>query len=113
MACRRAPLTPEQMHAAWVQRRRADWPASYEAAMADPLLQRLVRCMAMGMVQAQARVQARPQAGPRHPAARATGRAAMAYLHPTQATNHPAAPAAVPPQGLDRKRLAAGERDDD
>lgn len=93
MACRRAPLTTEQLRAAWVVRRRADWPTTFDAAMADPLLQRLVRCMAMGMAQA------------------ATRRSATARPAPTR---RPAPPQPQPQhQPLDRKRLAAGERDDD
>lgn len=41
-AAQRFCADPAQLRAAWASRRRADWPATFEATMADPLLARLV-----------------------------------------------------------------------
>lgn len=53
----RLHITPQLLHQAWQQRRRADWPATFEAAMQHPLLRRLVRAMACGLAQRAARGQ--------------------------------------------------------
>lgn len=95
-----AEPTREQLLAAWQQCRKPTWPATFEAAMADPLFSRLVRLVA------------------KHPPA-AHRRAAPAA--PAPVTAHPAtAPTWWPPRhpqgqtlGIDRKRAASGERDDD
>ena len=39
--------TPEQLEAAWLQRRRRDWPPTLAAVMAVPLLAALVRMEAV------------------------------------------------------------------
>ena len=112
MAAQPLVVTPELLLTAWRQRRRADWPASYDDCMADPRLRGLVRAQALGLAQA-----AR---------SRATRAAVLAGTQAaTQAATTPAAPArpaplprTAPPrpaQGrlFDPKRLAAGDRTDD
>lgn len=81
----RAEPTEQQLRAAYKQcvaRRRSVWPDTFEDAMKDPLLSRLVRITAM------------------HP-----GRALA-----IQRQHLPALPSA--PAVFDRKRAAAGDRDD-
>ena len=80
-----APLriTDEGLRLAFAQRRRAHWPASYEAAMAHPMYSRLVRILA---------VQAAQQAARRQP------------LHPTQHRRGQG--------GIDLKRRASGDTED-
>lgn len=88
----RLQVTDEMLRTAWaaLPRRRTDDPLSFEAAMQDPLGRRLVR------IEAIRRAQRQPHSVPsRHAPA-------------------PACPAApLSPAHLDRKRAAAGERDDD
>ena len=92
----RLHITLDDLHAAWQQRRRADWPATFPEAMAHPMLRPLVRAEAVRRALAARRqMQHAPQARPAHPAPR----------RPT------AAPAQAPL--FDRKRAAAGERADD
>jgi len=97
---RRAALTITEadLQAAFALRRRADWPATYAQAMANPLLRQLVRAEALGRAQA-LQTHAAHQVQHRAPLPR--------LLAPPPAT----APVARPL--FDRKRLAAGERDND
>jgi hypothetical protein len=53
-------ITREQLQSAWLQRRRSDWPATFDAVMADPMLRRLVRAIAVGRAQAQRRMAQAP-----------------------------------------------------
>jgi hypothetical protein len=89
--------TAEQLQAAWMARRRSSWPTTLEDTLAVPLYAALVR---MHAVRTLLRQQALPA---------------------TSAQPAAAAPQAVPPNwlrrsgqlaGLDRKRAAAGDRDD-
>jgi len=93
--------TDEQLRLAWQERRRADWPATFEAVMASPMLSRLVRT---------------------HACHNALGehihREVVVPPEPPPAVHTPARPAStlrVPTQPplFDRKRAAAGEREDD
>lgn len=100
--------TNEQLLDAWRQRRRPDWPTTFEATMQDPLYARLVRTHALhGIPTRQRPVIERPEppqvagAAPMPPARPATTAA--------RAAPAPSRQAAL----FDRKRLAAGERDDD
>lgn len=72
---------------AWAQRRRASWPATYEATMDDPVLAVVVRIEA-GLLSR--RINPLPRYGTR------------------RATRTP-----LPRPIFDRKRAAAGEREDD
>ena len=90
----RLHITPEQLRQAWALRRRPDWPASFDAAMARPLLASLVRAYAIGLLLAQAKFPPPAQAPP--PGANTT--------------------ASTPPARrpiFDRKRAAAGDIDHD
>lgn len=51
----RLHITPALLLAAWQHRRRPHWPATFDDAMAHPLLRRLVRAQAVGLAQAQQR----------------------------------------------------------
>lgn len=62
-------ITREQLQAAWLERRRSHWPASFEAVMADPLLRRLVRAAAVGRAQAERRIRQQAPQPPRRAAA--------------------------------------------
>ena len=95
-------LTPELLHAAYVRRRRADWPLSFEACMADAVCAALVKLEAF--------CHARRQ------------QASLSYQQRRQARRANTPPIAggaqrlsapTLPAKLDAKRLAAGERDDD
>lgn len=92
-------ITPADLDAAWQRRRRADWPAGFDAVMADPMLSRLVRSEAVRAAVAQATRAAAPRPAPRAAPPHAPAR-------PT------AAPRTTAPL-LDRKRLAAGDSLDD
>lgn len=93
--------TPEQLEAAWLQRRRRDWPPTLAAVMAVPLLAALVRMEAVRREIALRRHERKhgPMPAPARPR--------------LPASPHSTGRPWVPPTGLDRKRLAAGERDDD
>lgn len=93
--------TTEQLQAAWLQRRRSDWPDTLDDTMAVPLLAALVRSEAVRRCLSERRSE-------RTAAAWAAFRP---YTAP--APRAPATPPVQPRQPLDRKRLAAGERDDD
>jgi hypothetical protein len=83
--------TPEQYHEAWQHRRRDTWPATYDAAMNDPIYGRILRIEA-GLI------------ARRHASRPSQTRTTPAPVR----TNAPACHAV-----LDFKRRAAGERDDD
>lgn len=90
--------TTDQLHAAWLTRRRSHWPAEFSAVMDDPLLGRLVHMEAVRLIllaQRVARRQQLLQQAPRYTATRASNTALPAHPAP------------------DRKRLAAGDTDDD
>jgi len=93
---RRAALTITQadLQTAYTLRRRADWPATFDQAMADPLLCRLVRAEALRRAQA------------------LQDRAQQAANKPAQQVRLPAPPV-TPRPSFDCKRAAAGDRDDD
>lgn len=87
--------TPEQLQAAWQSRRRSNWPDSFDDAMADPLLGALVRMEAVRLILLAQRVARRA----------AIGNTSWTRSRPV------AAPLAA--TTTDRKRLAAGDTDDD
>ncbi|MDD2975541.1 hypothetical protein [Aquabacterium sp.] len=88
-----APFTHDELMTAWHNRRRPNWPASFDQVMADALLAKLVGLEAKLR---RSRLQ----------------RAAQA---PTPASTAPERRPCLPhtPPIFDRKRAAAGERDDD
>lgn len=96
MASRLPPVTLSlaDLHGAWLQRRRGDWPPTFDAVMADPMLSRLVRAEAIGRAVALRRHLAKHCAPASRPAA-------------------PRAPPARRAPIFDRKRAASGEREDD
>jgi hypothetical protein len=105
MAARIEP-TPDQLQAAWLAHRKRSWPPTLAATLADPLYAALVRMTAVRQVLASQ--QAAPKAPtppaqppqPSHAGRPATGTAAWPPRRPAAAA-------------LDRKRAAAGDRDDD
>ena len=98
--------TPEQLLAAYTRCAKRTWPATYAAAMDDPLYSRLVHMNAVGQLLAQARTAKRAQLADAQllpwPAGRAGQRQAARLRSPGAASTTP-----------DRKRLAAGDTDDD
>lgn len=91
----RPPLTDDQLQRAFRVYRRPSWPTSFEAAMADPIVSRLVRLRATGdAIDAERAGRAQP-------------------LSPFQRWRARAAGPAQLPLGLDAKSRAAGERLDD
>ena len=90
--------TPEQPHAAWLSRRRSHWPGQFSDVMDDPLLGRLVHMEAVRLILLAQRVARRQQLVPQVP------------RHTATRASSPALPAHPAP---DRKRLAAGDTDDD
>lgn len=95
---RRPEPTVEELRRAWHHCRRATWPATFEEAMADALLSRLLRLNALHPP----RSQRKPVETPRQ-------------QRGVEPAAHRRAQHCLPgmPPGLDRKRAAAGERDDD
>lgn len=91
-------VTPELLRQAWQARRRADWPATFEACMADELIGRLVRAKAFGLARA---AMDRDRRKPWPPAAAPAPRP----------QDHPARLRAPAPRDL--KRAAAGDASDD
>ena len=95
-ATARPEPTQEQLRATWERIRRDSWPATFEEAMADRLLAALLRLATL------------------HPAPRSPS-------PPPTRTRVTSAPSMVlrtttrtpPPPQIDRKRAAAGDRDDD
>jgi hypothetical protein len=94
MATRIEP-TAEQLHAAWLVRRRSHWPATLDETMADPLYAALVRSAAVQRVLADRRTAQATAAWQALPAPAARPR--------QQTPWPPRRPAAA----------AAGDRDDD
>lgn len=94
MAKHRQPLqiSLDDLTAAWQQRRRPDWPPTFTEVMAHPLLRPLVRAEAVRR-------------------ALAARRAAPAAPAPHARAARPTPPTVA--AGIDRKRAAAGDRDDD
>lgn len=91
-------LTDDMLHAAFVRRKRHDWPTTFEAAMADAICSRLVRIEAWCHARRQAAAQAYQQRRERLTPSKTKG---CMPLPPTA------------PAMLDHKRLASGERADD
>jgi hypothetical protein len=89
----RVEPTEAELRAAWSRCRRHKWPPTYEAAMADPVLSRLVRLNAK-------HPPTQPRLGGSVSSAPSLHRPAIAFRTRTQSA-------------LDRKRAAAGDRDDD
>lgn len=94
--------TTDQLHAAWLLRRKRTWPATLEATLADPLYAALVRMTAVRQVLASQQPAASQPATPPAPARPNTRHPSLAWP--------PRRPAAT---AVDRKRAAAGDRDDD
>lgn len=91
----RPPLTDDQLQRAFRAHRRPTWPASYEAAMTDPIVSRLVRLRATGdAIDAERASRGKPFSPYHRWRARDSGPAQL-------------------PLGLDAKSRAAGERLDD
>ena len=90
--------TPEQLQTAWMERRRRDWPPTFDAVMAHPRYSRLVRmhaCHAAVVTRTHGEVlQPDPPPNVRH-----------SFRKPLR--TYPQAPL------FDQKRAASGERDDD
>lgn len=82
-------LTHEQLHAAWLGRRRPSWPATFDDCMRDHVLAALIKLEAWNTAR---RIERAHQATLR----RKPSRQMTLPLHATQ----------------DIKRLAAGDRDD-
>lgn len=99
MATRITP-SDEQLRAAWQARRRDTWPATLEAALAMPVLAALVRAEAVRRELAARRAAKAGQAMPPN------GRQAPQAPHGLRVSNRGTLP-------FDRKRAAAGDRDDD
>jgi hypothetical protein len=109
-----------ELRTAWENRRRPDWPATFEDAMADPVYAGIVRIQAR--IDANAANPAAPAAPPPPldaPACR-TQNAPCASIAPSRRCANcilrppPPQRAFVPPPGyVDVKRRASGERDDD
>ena len=95
-AATRIVPTDEQLRHAYLARRRPGWPASFEEAMSRPLYAALVRMEAVLRVMAERRVDQRLRRA-----------AESSATHPRFTRRR----APLPP-GLDRKRAAAGDRDD-
>ena len=87
--------TAEQLHAAFQRLRRGHWPDSFEAAAADPLLSRLVHMDALRQILQDARTARRADLVRQGRMPWPTGLRTAASTTP------------------DRKRLAAGDTDDD
>jgi hypothetical protein len=109
--------TEEQLRAAWAKCRTKLWPDTFEETMKDPLRARVVDVVASGM--AKKRPVVAPPATLDRPTCRihqsncdevrASRRCANCTLRPP-----PRMPHFQPPPGyVDRKRAAAGEREDD
>lgn len=92
-------LTETMLQAAFVRRRRSDWPDTFEAAMTDPVCQALIKLEAFCHAR-------RKQAANAYNKRRDERRTAAS-------TTTKWVPAFTKPAALDAKRLAAGEREDD
>jgi hypothetical protein len=100
----RTPLTPSELHAAWVAMRGRpclrDWPQNFDEVMTD---EKRSRCVAIEAIWARRRARAQPLRFTG--LARATGHAPA---HLTAEARHSA-----PHHTTDLKRAASGDRDDD
>lgn len=56
----RLQITPALLLAAWQRRRRPHWPDTYQQAMNDPFLMRLVRAQAFALAKAEQQQAAAP-----------------------------------------------------
>lgn len=93
-------FTDEQLHDAWERRRREDWPDDFDAVMADPILSRLVRTAAAHGTRTVRRLEVVRPAEPLPPVAKPVPVASSLRVPKQEAF-------------FDRKRAAAGDRDDD
>jgi hypothetical protein len=99
----RTEPTQAELVAAWQYCRRSrhtTWPATFDEAMADPILSAVVRLNAKHPPKPVRAAINAPELQPLHQAQQQSSRPAWRP-----------APSRAP--GLDRKRLASGERDDD
>lgn len=110
-------FTDEQLRAAWHVCRTKHWPDTFEETMQDPLRARIVETVATGLARKRA-PDSRPAGTLERPTCR-IHQAACEEVRPSRrCANCPHRPPAqqhfAPPPGyVDRKRLAAGDRDDD
>ncbi len=92
--------TEQQLRQAWLERRRTDWPPTFEEAMASPVHEALIRLQVNHGVPVPA-----------------VHRSEVQRPEPAAPAVHARAPSSlrVPSQQplFDRKRAAAGDRDDD
>jgi hypothetical protein len=115
-AASRVEITDEQLRAAWAKCRNSMWPATFEETMADPSRARVVEVVAHGM--ARKRADIKPTGTLEVPVCRVHGAACQTVQASRRCANCPHRPPRqqhfTPPPGyVDRKRLAAGDRDDD
>lgn len=97
MRAPRLHITPQGLHSAWLARRRPHWPDTFAAAMAHPMLRRVVRAEAVRLALA---------------ALRANTAVATAHTTTAPPPSRTAPRRTAPlPALLDRKRLAAGDVD--
>lgn len=107
--------TPGQLASAFASARKADWPTELQAALEHPLYSRLVRMHALRLAQghddfAGQRVVHRPEViRPEPPPAEAAQPAPPPRRPPAARARQAPAPQ---PGLFDRKRAAAGDRDD-
>lgn len=103
----RAEPTEEELRSAWVhctRRARSPWPATFEEAMAHPTLSRLVVLTAKHP----------PRALRRHAAPPPPHQVRARLFDPKPPVREQQSlPLPGMSRGIDRKRAAAGERDDD
>ena len=95
-----ADYTDEQLRAAWVVVKRESWPPTFEAAMEDATYSRLVRLHAWILANPSKQRHAAPPPDSRCPAAAAPTPTPRPFVLTS------------PPGYVDRKRAAAGDRDD-
>lgn len=96
--------TDEELRTAWMHCRKASWPATFEEAMQDPVRSRLVRLTALHPPRKFRRAMPTPQSTPR----------ARLFDPVPAARDRQSLPLpGIAPAVIDRKRAAAGDRDDD
>jgi hypothetical protein len=112
----RHEATDEELRAAWNVCRASSWPATFEETMADPLRSRVVHLVAAG----RARKKPLPAVGTLNAPACHVHACDCADVQPSRRCANctlrppPARAFRAPEPGfVDRKRLAAGDRDDD
>lgn len=106
----RVEPTDEQLRAAWLQRRHGDWPETFEAVMQHPTYSRLVKMHATHTAVTD-RVVQRPVVDAPTPPLTCDDDAPRATRRRLPRRALLKAPS-LPPM-FDRKRAAAGDRDDD